>query len=110
MSNYVSVADHEFNADLVATIRSMMPAQATDTSLSADLEGMIWSVSVRVRREIQVRLDSGIRNDMIGIIKLCSDWLSQQQHEAHKTRYLSWFVSNLGALDGRIGATKEQDG
>ncbi|KAF2463773.1 uncharacterized protein BDR25DRAFT_307565 [Lindgomyces ingoldianus] len=109
MCNYVSVVDHEFDAELVATIRSKMPAKAMDASLSADVMGIIWSVSARVRREIQERLDSGVRNDMIGIMKFVSDWRAQQQSEARKTRYLSWLVTNLGVLDGGIGATQGQD-
>ncbi|KAF2789459.1 hypothetical protein K505DRAFT_352582 [Melanomma pulvis-pyrius CBS 109.77] len=81
---------------MFATIRSKMLARAIDASLSADIMEIIWSVSARVRREIQARLDSGVRNDLIGIMKLVSDWRSQQQSEAHKMRYLSWLVNNLG--------------
>lgn len=109
MCNYVSVVDHQFDAELVATIRSKMPAQTTDVSLSADVMEIVWSVAARVRREIQARLDSGVRNDMIGIMKFVSDWRTQQQSEARKTRYLSWLVTNLGVLDKGISETQAQE-
>ncbi|KAL1594546.1 Alcohol acetyltransferase [Paraconiothyrium brasiliense] len=108
--NYVSVIEHEFNADLVATIRATKSAQRTDRGLSTDLQDIIWTVSARVRREIETRLDSGLWNDLIGVMKLCSNWLTQQESEAHKTRYLSWLVTNLGVIDGRSGLVDRQDG
>lgn len=104
MCNYVSVLDHEFDPKLVNMIRSHMSAMSSDSKLPANVLDMIWSVSARVRREIQARLDSGTRNDLIGIMKLCPDWNSQQQNEMRRTRYLSWLVTNLGVLDGESSA------
>ncbi|KAI3390520.1 hypothetical protein diail_9287, partial [Diaporthe ilicicola] len=60
---------------------------------------VVWSVSARVRREIEERLDLGIRNDLLGIMKLVSDWRTQQRGEAKKARYLSWLITNLGVID-----------
>lgn len=107
--NYVSVVEHEFDAKLVAEIRSKMPDQPVDTtSLPADVMETVWSVAVRVRHEIQERLDSGERNDLIGIMKFVSDWRTQQRAEANKTRYLSWLVTNLGVIDGGASDTRGQ--
>lgn len=106
MCNYVSVIDHGFDAELVSTIRSKLPAQPMDTALPVDFMDIIWDVSVRVRREIQARLDSGLWNDMIGIMKLASDWQAQQKGEAQKARHLSWLVTNLGVLDGGVANTQ----
>ena len=100
MCNYVSVVDHEFEPELVNTIRSHMPAVSPDSRLPADVMDVVWSVSARVRQEIKARLNSGTRNDLIGIMKLCPDWNSQQQSEMRRMRYLSWLVTNLGSLDG----------
>jgi hypothetical protein len=61
---------------------------------------VVWSISARVRQEIKARLESGTRNDLIGIMKLCVDWNSQQQSETRRTRHLSWLVTNLGVIDG----------
>lgn len=109
MCNYVSVVDHEFDPRLVNTIRSYMPAMSSDSKLPADIMDVVWSVSARVRREIQARLDSGTRNDLIGIMKLCPDWNSQQQGEMRRVRYLSWLVTNLGVLDGESSTTVNKE-
>lgn len=110
MCNYVSVLEHEFNAELVADIRSKLPDQLPDTRLPADVMEVVWSVSARVRREIEERLELGVKNDLLGIMKLVSDWRTQQRGEAKKTRYLSWLVTNLGVVDGGVGDTREEEG
>ncbi|XXG98866.1 hypothetical protein Hte_005196 [Hypoxylon texense] len=108
MCNYVSVIDHEFDVELVANIRSKISPEATSPSLSTDIMDIVWPVSARVRREIKARLDSGINNDMIGIMKFVRDWRPQQQSEARKPRYLSWLVTNLGVLDGEVSETQQE--
>ncbi|KAF2682253.1 hypothetical protein K458DRAFT_479054 [Lentithecium fluviatile CBS 122367] len=92
MCNYVSVVDHEFDPKLVDTIRSHMPAMSSDSKLPVDVVDV-------------ARLDSGTRNDLIGIMKLCPDWNSQQQNKMHRMRYLSWLVTNPGVLDGENSTT-----
>ncbi|RYP08064.1 hypothetical protein DL765_008920 [Monosporascus sp. GIB2] len=109
MCNYVSVLDHEFDAELVAAIRSKFSSKATGASLSADVMDIVWSVSARVRQEIKARLDSGVKNDMISIMKFVRDWRTQQESETQKPRYLSWLVTNLGVLDGGAPDTREQE-
>jgi len=109
MCNYVSVVGHEFHADLVTALRSKISGQAKDAKLSDVLE-IVWSESARVRRQLQARLESGTRNDIIGIMKLVSNWYTQQQKEIRRTRYLSWLVTNLGVLDGDMGDTEDQRG
>ncbi|KAF2637147.1 hypothetical protein P280DRAFT_110377 [Massarina eburnea CBS 473.64] len=100
MCNYVSAIDHKFDPKLVDTIRRHTSSMSSDSELPADAKELLWSVSARVRREIQARLDSGTWNDLIGIMKLCPNWNNQQEIEMRKTRYLSWLVTNLGVLDG----------
>ncbi|KAL7625557.1 Alcohol acetyltransferase [Parahypoxylon ruwenzoriense] len=103
------VVDHEFDAEIVAAIRSKVSAKATGASLSADFMDMVWSVSARVRQEIKARLDSGVKNDMISIMKFVHDWRTQQESETQKPRYLSWLVTNLGVLDWGAPDTREQE-
>ncbi|KAI1761897.1 alcohol acetyltransferase-domain-containing protein [Hypoxylon sp. FL1150] len=110
LCNYVSVVDHEFDAELVALIRSTVPQGGVNTSLPAETMDIIWSVSARVRREIKARLGSGMNNDMIGIMKFVRDWRPQQESEARKPRYLSWLVTNLGVLDGDAPKTQQDEG
>jgi hypothetical protein len=108
MCNYVSILDHEFNAELVTTIRSKITAESIDSSLSAEVMDLVWPVAARVRREIQARLDLGVRDEMTGIMKYVSDWRGKMQREALKPRYLSWLVTNLGVLDRGIADPTEQ--
>lgn len=109
MCNYVSVVEHDFNTEIVAEIRSKMPDKPTDASLPADIMEIVWSVSARVRKEIEQRLESGEQNDLIGIMKFVSDWRTQQRADAKKARYLSWLVTNLGVIDGGAGTAQEQE-
>ncbi|KAH8722889.1 alcohol acetyltransferase-domain-containing protein [Phaeosphaeriaceae sp. PMI808] len=115
MCNYDSVLDHEYEPELVATIREKMAENAADTTnttatdtnsctrLPNDVVDTIWAVSARIRGEIAARLASGSRNDLLAVMGYCPDWNSQQQREARRTRYLSWLVTNLGVLDGGSG-------
>ncbi|KAI0540914.1 alcohol acetyltransferase-domain-containing protein [Xylaria digitata] len=108
MCNYVSVMEHEFDTSVVTQIRSEIPNEATGVSLSPGLLDIVWSVAARIRREIKARLDSGVRNDVLPIMRLVHDWRTQQESEAQKPRYLSWLVTNLGVLDGG-GSEQRQD-
>ncbi|KAF7534744.1 hypothetical protein G7054_g5971 [Neopestalotiopsis clavispora] len=88
LCNYVSVVDHEFDAKRVASIRSRMPpGRSANASLSPEImDKCVWPVAARVRQEIRARLDSGLLNDWIGIMKFVSDWRAQQQAETQKAR------------------------
>ncbi|KAI4602769.1 hypothetical protein KJ359_007987 [Pestalotiopsis sp. 9143b] len=77
MCNYVSVGDHEYDSKLVASIRSKMPSQTKNASLPPGVVDIVWSVAARVRGEIEARLDSGLVDDWIGIMKFVSDWRAQ---------------------------------
>lgn len=74
MCRYVSIADHDFDTELVATIRSKISSDVVDSSLSADAMDVAWSVSARIRQEIKAGPDSGIYNDIIGIAGFVRDW------------------------------------
>lgn len=108
MCNYVSVVDHEYDSKLVASIRSKMPSQTKNASLPPRVMDIVWSVAARVRGEIKARLDSGLVDDWIGIMKFVSDWRAEQQGESDKTRYLSWLVTNLGVLERDFGRAQGQ--
>ena len=100
MCNYVSIVEHEYDAELTAAIRSKMSSYSTQGCLPDTVMNTMWSVAARIRREIEARLHSALWNDLIGIMKLCHDWTAQQKSETEKIRYLSWLVTNLGVLDG----------
>ncbi|KAK7911747.1 hypothetical protein PG985_014228 [Apiospora marii] len=118
MCNYVSVLEHEYDAALVAQVRAKLPLETaqpqeegapppgttTSRPLPVDLLDLVWSIAARVRRKIRAKLDLRGRSDMIGMMKLMSDWNDVMAKLARRPRYLSWLVTNLGVLDGREGA------
>ncbi|TGJ82757.1 hypothetical protein E0Z10_g6005 [Xylaria hypoxylon] len=95
VADYVSQLAHEFDADLVRRIRDV---NGTDTMAPA-LVDIVWSCAARVRGEIQKRLDQGLKDDLVGLMKLVPDWRAQLRAEASKARVYSFVVSNLGVLD-----------
>ncbi|CAI6335292.1 unnamed protein product [Periconia digitata] len=102
MCNYVSVVDHDFDAKTVSGIRSRLPArkEKEDTALTTDMLDDIWATSARIRREIEARLDMGMKNDMLGIMKVVLDWRAQQKKGAKGKRHFSWLITNIGVFDG----------
>lgn len=101
VSNYVTQLPHRFHQELVARIRSKLPADASEgRDLSADLQRELWAASAQNRREIVQKLDAGLRNDLIGVFKHVTDWQRTMGDMARRRRRFSWLVTNLGVLDG----------
>ncbi|MCJ1269920.1 hypothetical protein MMC22_009813 [Lobaria immixta] len=101
VGNYVTQLPHRFDTELVARIRSKLPADASEgRDLSADLQRELWAVSVQSRLEIVCKLDAGLRNDLVGVFKHVTDWQQTMRNIAKKRRQFSWLVTNLGVLDG----------
>lgn len=123
MANYVSLTPHEFGVDLVREIRDLSSPQdgaARGTVAHKDgdknenetpspaLVDLVWNCAARVRGEIQKRLDKGLKNDIVGLMRLVPDWRAQFRTEASKPRVTSFVVTNLGVVDGvGVGARNE---
>ncbi|KAK3307657.1 uncharacterized protein B0T15DRAFT_185260 [Chaetomium strumarium] len=110
VSNYVTQCLHRWDAELVARIRSKLPADASvGTDLSPDLQRELWAISAQNRREIAHKLETGLRNDLVGLFKYVTDWRQTMGRMAKRTRQFSWLVTNIGVLDGngptRLSAT-----
>ncbi|KAI0544737.1 alcohol acetyltransferase-domain-containing protein [Xylaria curta] len=114
MADYVSQMAHVFSADLVREIReAAVPVVSGDVTLPPPLADIIWRSATRVRAEIQKRLDNGLKNDLVGLMRLVSDWRAQFRTEASKPRPYSFVITNLGVLDGSldtIGAKEKREG
>ncbi|KAI1421142.1 alcohol acetyltransferase-domain-containing protein [Xylaria sp. FL1777] len=110
MADYVSAMAHEFDADVVRRIRDAAKSgdvgQGGDDAIAPALVDLVWQCAARVRGEIQKRLDCGLRNDIVGLMRLVPDWRAQFRAEARKARPNSFVVSNLGVLDGRLDLEK----
>jgi hypothetical protein len=110
VSNYVTQCLHRWDTELVARIRSKLSANAASgvggKELSPDLQRELWAVSARNRREIAHMLETGLRNDVVGLFKYVSDWQQTMANMAKRTRQFSWLVTNIGVLDGGGNDTK----
>lgn len=113
MGNYVTIMTHEFERELVRRIRSRLSRHASTSktaaavergekpaALSAELVGLIWSAAAGVRREIRRKLDLGLKNDMVGIMKFVGDWQQEMASAARRPRLHSWWITGIGVLDG----------
>ncbi|KAI9692824.1 MAG: hypothetical protein M1822_004818 [Bathelium mastoideum] len=104
VGNYVTQLPHRFDTELVARIRSKLPADAGEggrsRDLSAELCRELWAIAAQNRREIERKLDAGLRNDLVGVFKYVTDWRQTMRAMAKKTRQFAWLVTNIGVLDG----------
>ena len=101
VGNYVTQLPHRFDSELVARIRSKLPADAIEgRDLSADLQLELWAVSAQNRLDIVRKLNAGLQNDLIGLFKHVTDWQQTMRDLAKKRRQFSWLVTNIGVLDG----------
>jgi hypothetical protein len=101
VSNYVTQLPHRFETELVARIRSRLPADSSeDINLCADLQRELWAVSAENRLEIVRKLEAGLRNDLVGVFKYVTDWKKTMSDMAKKTRQFTWLVTNVGVLNG----------
>ncbi|RYP70117.1 hypothetical protein DL771_005629 [Monosporascus sp. 5C6A] len=105
MGNYVTMTSHKFGAALVAQIRSRIDPRDTADSLSPELVNLMWDSAAKVRKEIRSRLDEGVKNDQVGLMKLVGDWRAQLKGKAEKPRRLSWSVTNVGVIEGRCATS-----
>jgi hypothetical protein len=104
VGNYVTQLIHRFEPELVARIRFKLPANRSGEGihLSADLQRELWAVSAQNRLEIVRKLEAGLRNDLVGVFKYVTDWQKTMSDMAKKTRQLTWLVTNIGVLSGRL--------
>ncbi|KAI0096929.1 hypothetical protein GGR51DRAFT_542345 [Nemania sp. FL0031] len=103
VSNYVTQLPHKFDAELVARIRSKILSDASEERyLSDGLKRELWAVSAENRLEIVHKLESGLRNDLVGLFKYVTDWRQTMSGMAKKPRQFTWLVTNIGVLDGNL--------
>ncbi|KAM5355521.1 hypothetical protein ACJ41O_002167 [Fusarium nematophilum] len=101
MDNEMTLCDHTFDVDLVADIRSKAEGASSADGVMAQLEDIVWSAAARTRQDIQQKLDRGLNDDPMGLMKFVKDWRVQKKNQLKKPRVGAWGVSNLGTLDGK---------
>ncbi|KAI1341326.1 alcohol acetyltransferase-domain-containing protein [Xylariaceae sp. FL0016] len=105
IGNYVSVLEHAFDPPAVSAFRTALAKDGGGGGVDADaspaLLDLIWRSATRVRAELQARLDMGLRDDMLGLMRFVPDWRQQFRDYAGKPRRHAVCVTNLGVIDGR---------
>lgn len=99
IANYVTKMSHDFDESLVAKIRSQTGSSINSTPNTA-LKEIVWLAAGTVRQEIQQRLDLGVKNDYVGLMKLLTDVKSYLEDDLKKPRRTAWLITNLGVIDG----------
>lgn len=101
LMNIFSTVWHDVDADLVGVIRKKglsIPFSSPSEVLQA-VDHELWQVAAIVSRDVQLRVDKGGRDDVVGLARFIKDWRSHQRGVARKPRIGSWLVTNLGVLD-----------
>ncbi|KAI1446644.1 alcohol acetyltransferase-domain-containing protein [Annulohypoxylon stygium] len=114
IGNYVTVFGHHWSADLLAKVRTNLPATTKTEPLSEELLDQVWFISAKARQEVHNRLDMGVKNDIVGLMRFVGDWRTQAIDTAKKPREYSVFITNLGGIgqanQPALSSSSEQDG
>jgi hypothetical protein len=108
MGNYLGYHQHKFTKEVVAKVRadcedraakgsSSSPEQATTID---DLEQDVWRICREVTEGLGGKLASGMKDDMMALLKFVPDWRKYFDDAVTKPRNISFELSNLGVLDG----------
>jgi hypothetical protein len=120
MANFVSRQIHKFDETLVRKIRHLATRYRESTTpprgdgrpnpqelvVTDALADVLWATAAQVRGEIQQRLDLGLKNDIVGLMGLVKDWRDQMKQDLKKPRAVAWNITNLGVMDGKLGAAE----
>ncbi|KAM5341351.1 hypothetical protein ACJ41O_014382 [Fusarium nematophilum] len=101
IQNCVSSIYHTFDSHTVDNIRAQARINTWAPQPIRALEDSIWSAANAVREDITKRLDLGLTNSVIGLMKLVRDWREYHQEMEKKPRALSWIITNVGVIDGQ---------
>ncbi|KAI0880344.1 uncharacterized protein GGS22DRAFT_193406 [Annulohypoxylon maeteangense] len=106
MANYTTHMSHTFDEELVREMRPTLDLSIEGyPPLPPDALDQVWLVSAQVQREIQRKLDRGMKNDNVRLMRWIPDWKKQISRAARRPRVYSWFVNNVGEVDGRTFGT-----
>lgn len=96
--NHTSLIDHEFPADLVSRVRSNTNNQQ---DWNEKIEEVMWEASVSARGDIQKRIDKGLSDDVVCLMKFVMDYRTFAKQASKRPRPGSWSVTNIGVIDGQ---------
>lgn len=100
LSNIVSVTIHEFEADLVTSIREAAKSAPSDEQILARIDEPMWKLAARTRRELEERLAAGLHNEVNTMMNIIPDWRAEHKHHLAGQRLGGIVLTNLGVMDG----------
>ncbi|KAI0129774.1 alcohol acetyltransferase-domain-containing protein [Xylariales sp. AK1849] len=106
IGNFVAYWPYKFDEGIVAKLRQQIDDNKGISDSTTRLESAMWSVSKAFREKLSKKLETGTKNDSLGLMKLVGDWRSYMVDELKRPRSMSWEVSNLGVVSD-IGIPKE---
>ncbi|KAI0509381.1 hypothetical protein F5B22DRAFT_649010 [Xylaria bambusicola] len=108
LGNYVTQLNHEFDPQFVSQTRSaLLERDVADQDLSTEIADLVWSAAAKVRGEIVKKLETGVKNDIVGTLKFVPDWKAQMKQAAKRPRPASWMITGLGTLPARADTAVE---
>lgn len=107
LTNAVTIAQHEFDADLIQSIRDAAKSAPSDDQLFTSISDSLWDVASRTRRHLEKKIATGLHNEINSMLSLVPDWRAEHKDQAMKSRLAGLVVTNLGVLDG---GDKNDDG
>ncbi|KAF4960603.1 hypothetical protein FSARC_10439 [Fusarium sarcochroum] len=99
--NMLTVIDHEFDVKSVQNLLQLIKPTDEKPTDCRHYEDIVWATAVETRSSIQKKLNKGLKNDVMGALKLVSDWRSEKKASWKKPRRESWTLTNLGVFDGQ---------
>ncbi|CCT65257.1 uncharacterized protein FFB20_11387 [Fusarium fujikuroi] len=106
IQNCTASLSHLFDHEIVSDMRAQARINNWPAQPIGDLEPTIWKAAQQIRRDIEKRLDAGVNDNVVGLMKVVSDWHDYLESLGKRPRDLSWEVTNLGVIDGKT----EDDG
>lgn len=110
VANSVAYWLFTFDRDTVTKVRQLVGDIRARPEAEGDLEATVWSVATALRQELSKKLESGMKNDSLGLTKFVRDWRSFVEERTKAPRTVSFEISNLGVMNGELQKEKDRSG
>ncbi|ETS74451.1 hypothetical protein PFICI_14317 [Pestalotiopsis fici W106-1] len=111
MGNYLGYHQHKFTIELLAQVRAecdRAKSSSSNPEAANKLEQSLWRIARELTKGINAKMESGMKDDMMALLKFVPDWRKYFDEAITKPRHISFELSNLGVLDGAPTTTDKQ--
>ncbi|KAF5529518.1 hypothetical protein FPHYL_14203, partial [Fusarium phyllophilum] len=109
VQNCVASICRTFGRDIVNDIRALARTHNWPSQPIPDIESHIWKAAKIIRDDIEERINLGVANTFVGLLRLVTDWQNHHWTTVKKPRELSWIVTNIRVIDNKPeGAADEK--